>query len=339
MAPNPPNSALPPVSVCIPCYNSADTLSTALDAILSLDYPQYEVILVDDCSTDGSYDIALRYASANPIIRSFRLPENAGVQAARDFATRMANYEWIASTDSDAVVTRDWLRKGASNFRDSDLVGGTVITVPCSWIEKAMDCLSLYRHQASRCFNRDNTTIDPYAAGNNMFFKKTVFGAVGGYDLRFAAGEDLLLVTKAIDAGYVYVFDPEIKVSHPYSPKCGNLKEFVCRNWESHKWRKVMGRDSRLIRNRNIMIASGAAAIMTAAILSGLMFGGMGLLFFLISMFCALSFQAYRGMRGDGHLFLLCLTGALLKMVRRILGGVAILLPGGPSRAGWSKRF
>jgi len=328
----------PPVSIVMPCYNSIETLAQALDGVLALDYAEYELIVVDDCSTDDSLAVLRRYAEAHPLIRVFRLERNGGVQGARDFGARQARFGWIASTDSDAVVPRDWLSRAARNFADADLVAGVFLSRPETWIEKSLDSMSLNRQQSFSRFDRTTTRVDPYAGGANMFFTKAVFEAVGGYDQRFRAGEDLLLVAKAIEAGYRLSFDPEVAVYHPFSPRCRDLREFLRRNWEAHKWRKVMGKSSRLIRNRNLLMVGGAAGIPVLAVAAGVA-GGRGVALFLAALGCLLVLQAYRGMRKNASPFVYCLAGACLKLVRRVVGGMAIVLPGGPSRFGWSKRF
>jgi glycosyltransferase involved in cell wall biosynthesis len=73
------STAGPALSVVLPSYNHAEYLRRALDALLSQEYPPDEIIVVDDCSTDGSRDIVARYAATHRSIRVLRNERNVGV--------------------------------------------------------------------------------------------------------------------------------------------------------------------------------------------------------------------------------------------------------------------
>ena len=95
------------ISVIIPCYNAKDTLDVCLKSIMNCDDPNYEVIVVDDSSTDNSPDIALSY----PNVRLIQPGERLGAGGARERGIRDAQGEIIVYTDSDCVVPVDWLKK------------------------------------------------------------------------------------------------------------------------------------------------------------------------------------------------------------------------------------
>lgn len=96
------------VSIIIPVYNSELTLRRCLNSILSQSYRDYEVILVDDGSTDMSGEICDEYAVRNPKFRVYHQP-NGGVCSARNFGVKNANGEWIVFCDSDDWVNQEWL--------------------------------------------------------------------------------------------------------------------------------------------------------------------------------------------------------------------------------------
>jgi GT2 family glycosyltransferase len=87
------------VSVIIPNYNRRDKICTAIDSALNQDYPNIEVIVTDDGSTDGSYEfLSDKYQQQNfSIIKS----ENHGVSHARNLALKQAQGKWVAFLDSD----------------------------------------------------------------------------------------------------------------------------------------------------------------------------------------------------------------------------------------------
>ncbi len=89
------------LSVCIPNYNNAKYLPQCLDSVLSQDYPLAEIVVYDDCSTDGSRDLLGQYASKHPNIRLILPDENRGVSVARDVAIRSCTSEYVTTLDSD----------------------------------------------------------------------------------------------------------------------------------------------------------------------------------------------------------------------------------------------
>ena len=91
------------ISVIIPVFNSADRLSRCLDSILRQQYQEWELILVDDGSTDDSPIICDNYSLSDSRIRVFHR-SNAGVSAARNYGILQSNGKWMCFVDSD-----DWL--------------------------------------------------------------------------------------------------------------------------------------------------------------------------------------------------------------------------------------
>lgn len=85
------------VSVAIPAYNAASTLDQTLRSVLDQTYPAIEILVVDDGSTDGTWDLLQRYG---PRVRAIRQP-NAGIGAARNASVRAARGEFIALLDAD----------------------------------------------------------------------------------------------------------------------------------------------------------------------------------------------------------------------------------------------
>src|SRR5262249_40128546 len=94
----------PRVSVVVCTYNGAATLEQCLRSLLMVDYPNYEVIVVDDGSNDSTGEILKRF----PEIRAIR-QQNRGLSAARNRGLYAATGEIVAYTDSDCFVDRDWL--------------------------------------------------------------------------------------------------------------------------------------------------------------------------------------------------------------------------------------
>jgi glycosyl transferase family 2 len=107
----------PRVSVVVATHNGARTLDDCLNSLRSLRYPDYEVIVVNDGSTDNSETIIQRYP-----FRAITTPKS-GVGAARNEGMRAATGEIIAYIDSDARADPEWLSYLVVTFLESDVVG------------------------------------------------------------------------------------------------------------------------------------------------------------------------------------------------------------------------
>jgi teichuronic acid biosynthesis glycosyltransferase TuaG len=105
------NDKAPLVSVITPLYNTEDYIAETIGSVLKQDYTNWEMIIVDDCSTDGSASVVERFARQDPRIRYFRLDKNYGAPyAARNFATGKAAGRFIAFLDSDDLWSPEKLR-------------------------------------------------------------------------------------------------------------------------------------------------------------------------------------------------------------------------------------
>ncbi len=106
------------VSVVVATYNGARTLNACLASLQRLNYPDYEIILVDDGSTDRTPEIAKKF----PAVRYVR-QENLGLSAARNAGIAAATGEIVAFTDDDCRADEDWLYHLAGDLLRSDFVG------------------------------------------------------------------------------------------------------------------------------------------------------------------------------------------------------------------------
>ena len=88
------------ISIIVPVYNSANCLKSCIDNVLAQTYTEWELILVDDGSTDGSANICDDYANRDSRILSWHLA-NGGVGHARNFGLSQAHGDWITFCDSD----------------------------------------------------------------------------------------------------------------------------------------------------------------------------------------------------------------------------------------------
>jgi glycosyltransferase involved in cell wall biosynthesis len=94
-----PDAPPPPVSVVIPAYNRASSIGAAINSVLRQTYPDFELVVVDDGSTDGTPEAAR--AITDPRLRVIAAPRNLGAAGARNLGVAEARGTWIAFQDSD----------------------------------------------------------------------------------------------------------------------------------------------------------------------------------------------------------------------------------------------
>ncbi|GGZ91420.1 bifunctional glycosyltransferase/CDP-glycerol:glycerophosphate glycerophosphotransferase [Streptomyces bluensis] len=128
-----PHTAAPAVSVVVIVYNDEARLPTAVRSVLDQTLRSVEVVIVDDRSTDGSYEVARRLAAEHPgRVRAHRLPENSGgCGAPRNHGIQRARGDHVMFLDSDDVLERNACRNmlEAAETTGADLVSGLCVRV------------------------------------------------------------------------------------------------------------------------------------------------------------------------------------------------------------------
>lgn len=106
----PPLSHYPPVSILVPCHNEAACLEETVAALRCVDYPKFEIIMIDDGSTDATPQMLDEYARKDPRIRVIHLAKNQGKAVGLNTAAVMARYDFFLCIDGDSIVDPGCLR-------------------------------------------------------------------------------------------------------------------------------------------------------------------------------------------------------------------------------------
>jgi O-antigen biosynthesis protein len=198
----------PFVSVIVCSYNGGRTLSACLDSLGKLNYPDYEIILVDDGSTDDTRDIAEQFPHVRYIYQ-----ENHGLSHARNTGAAAATGDVFAYTDSDCMADLDWLYYLIGTLLSGDYagVGGPNMTPPAqNWIQA---CVAAAPGGPSHVLLTD--TIAEHIPGCNMAFYRWAFENIGGFDPEYhKAGDDVDFCWRLQQAGCVIAFSPTAIVWH-----------------------------------------------------------------------------------------------------------------------------
>jgi len=205
--PLPRDLAWPRVSVVVCSYNGNRTLGQCLESVGRLDYPNYEVIVVDDGSRETLSGIADKHS-----VRFIRV-KNGGLSRARNIGLEAATGEIIAYLDDDAFPDPHWLSYLAHTFLTTDYaaVGGPNIAPAGDGL--VADCIDQAPGNPTHVLLSDHEA--EHIPGCNMAFRKSCLAAIGGFDLFYRiAGDDVDVCWRLREKGWKLGFNPAAMVWH-----------------------------------------------------------------------------------------------------------------------------
>jgi len=220
------------ISIIVPAYNAEDTLADCLSALEAQTLPggQYEIIIVDDGSSDGSADIARRYD-----VRLIQQP-NAGPAAARNRGAQAARGELLLFTDADCAPAPDWVRRMLVPFRNPEVAGAKGVYRTRQKAVVARFVQLEYESKYARMTHQDHIDfVDTYSAA----YRRDIFLANGGFDDRFptASVEDQEFSFRLARKGYRLVFVPRAAVYHRHDATPG---EYWRRKFNIGYWKALL---------------------------------------------------------------------------------------------------
>jgi GT2 family glycosyltransferase len=198
----------PRVSVVVCAYNAERTMEPCLASLRELNYPDYEVIVVNDGSTDRTLEIAERF----PYARIISQP-NKGLSVARNVGAEAATGEIVAYTDSDCVADPDWLTYLVATMERKQLVACGGPNFPPPEDKLVPSAVAVSPGGPTHVLLTDETA--EHIAGCNMAFRRDALLALGGFDPTYrAAGDDVDICWRFQDAGHTIGFSPAAIVWH-----------------------------------------------------------------------------------------------------------------------------
>ncbi len=196
-------AALPPVSVIICARNEKPNLEALLPAVLEQDYPDYEVVVVNDASDDGTAALLEQLAKRYPRLRHTALPHDEHFSHAKKLAVlvgvKAARHEWLLFTDADCrPVSPRWIRTMARHFTD-----GTAIVLGYGGMMPSRGLLDrLVRYEtlfiALQYMGFALRGIPYMGVGRNLAYRKPLFYEISRRPCfnRTMSGDDDLLVNR-----------------------------------------------------------------------------------------------------------------------------------------------
>jgi len=210
----PPSHALsgeigpaPRVSVVVCTYNGGRTLRQCLASLQQLRYSNYEIIVVDDGSTDDTQQILAGYQGVRAIAQ-----ENQGLSVARNVGLAAATGDIVAYTDSDCFANPDWVTHLVYQLQRSGAaaVGGPNLTPDDGWLA---GCVAAAPGQPTHVLESDQEA--EHIPGCNMAFRRSALLAINGFDPTYRkAGDDVDICWRLQNAGQWITFAPGAFVWH-----------------------------------------------------------------------------------------------------------------------------
>jgi GT2 family glycosyltransferase len=243
-------------SVVIPNWNGRHFLAVCLDALARQTYPQLEVIIVDNASSDGSQEFIRDHY---PGVRLVELPENRGFTGACNAGIQAARGEYVALLNNDTEVDEDWARAVVDAFTrhpDAGIVASKMLLFDRrDHFHTAGDTFSMDGRPGNRgVWQRDEGQYDREeyvfsACGGSAAYRRTMLDQIGLLDDDFFFSlEDIDLAWRAQLTGWRCLYTPAAIVYHHLSATGGgvtasyhdgrNLIYVLIKNYPAELWRK-----------------------------------------------------------------------------------------------------
>ena len=212
------------ISIVVPVYNNEKTLERCLTSLLAQSYSDWEVLVVDDASSDSSLALARHWAVRDARIRVFARERQGGPAAARNLGLRESRGSTLAFIDGDSSAPEDWLERLKQGLdKGFDLVGGPDRVPPDEAVVSRCIGYSMDSRLTSAGLRRPESRLVRYLPGTgNLAFRREVLDKIGELNESFVdTGEDKEFLFRIHRAGCSIGYLPEAPVWHHRSARLG----------------------------------------------------------------------------------------------------------------------
>jgi glycosyltransferase involved in cell wall biosynthesis len=264
---------MPFVSVIMACHNAQNFLDESISSVLNQSFTDWELIIIDDKSTDNSLMIAQSYQNIDKRIHVFSSNINLGPGSARNFAIEKANGTWLAILDADDVFLYNKLFeqvKIIKNIPNLVLIGSGMTN-----IDELGNKLSSYSYPVNTVLLKKNLlNFKAFPPHSSLMYKSESVKRIGAFNNIFSPSEDFDLWLRLINTGDFYCVNRELihyrvhssniskninnegltQIDFGYAAKiCFLLRERGLKDpsteFDKHKWLKFMNNISNIIKN------------------------------------------------------------------------------------------
>jgi len=229
------NTENPLVSIIIVTYNNKDDIEECLDSILNQTYKNFEIIVVDNASKDGTPDIVQR---KYPTVRLIRSPKNLGYAGGNALGLKYAKGDYIVILNPDTIVDKNWLQELVSIANRDNKIGIVGACILLYDQPSRINALGNVLHFTGLVFC--NAFCEPYdkyrekdqylalPSGAAFLIKREVIEEVGFMDkFFFMEFSDTDFVVRALSKGWDSLVTPKAKAYHKYRLKMNPLRLYI----------------------------------------------------------------------------------------------------------------
>lgn len=201
------------ISLVIPNHNGAETIAACLEAAFASDYGLFEVVVVDDCSSDASVEIIKKFPC-----KLIRLEEHGGVSKARNMGARASSGELLFFIDNDCLLQKDGLALASKTYTEQNghIIGGTYT---CLSYDRGFfsDFQSIFVN-----YFETKKKVPDYIAAHALIINAELFRKSGGFVEDCFIGveasvEDVEFSHRLRRAGHNLFMNPKIQVQHIFN--------------------------------------------------------------------------------------------------------------------------
>ena len=235
---------MPEIAAIICTHNRDRYLGAAIDSLLTQDFDDYEIIVVDNASSDRTKEVVQQRLD-NPLVRYVYEPE-LGLSNARNRGAKETSAPILAYLDDDAEASVQWLKVIAKAYRENDrlaIAGGKVTlilpqgrTAFPSWLSPEMSGALGSYDLGNEIVYIDNPSLTP--RGLNYSLRQNFLDEIGGFDPNLGrvgknllSNEELLMTELALEKGWQVAYLPEALAAHNVAPERLNPQWFINRAW------------------------------------------------------------------------------------------------------------
>jgi glycosyltransferase involved in cell wall biosynthesis len=218
------------LSIVIATYNNSSTIENTLNSIISQEYNDYELLIIDDGSTDSTEDIVKNYLKSDSVL--YYKTQNQGVSSARNYGWRHSRGEYLIFIDGDDELKSEYLEK-ISKCIDNN--SPDFVFVGASFFKDGHFKYDVFPSKPYGKYSEEGL----FLAGT-FIVKKNIFDSFGGYDSNIRYGENTELAIRLTGKPYSKVFIEECllrvnQTSNRRSTAPGNLIQSISYTIKKHR--------------------------------------------------------------------------------------------------------
>jgi len=243
------------LSIVIPCYNGEKSIGGTIEALLNSSYKGLKkIIVVDDCSTDGSYKIIKKYSKKYKRILVVKTPKNTGhASGAKNYGAKFVKTELIGFVDADSYPKKDAMEKMIGFFQDEN-VGVVTSSVLVKKRKKFIENLQAIEYKIIVFTRKLLGFIDAIfvTPGPLAIYRKSAFDDVGGFDEENLT-EDIEITWNLISKGY--------KVEMSIPSRVYTVAPETFKGWYNQRMRWNVGGIQTMTKYRKTFLRAGILGV------------------------------------------------------------------------------